>query len=265
MHLVKTPQIRLAALAVLFAATACNAQSAAPVAKVNGVNIPQSRLDLLLKASNGKGQPDTPEVRNRLREALITREVMAQEAVKKGLDKNADVATALDLQRQEVLVNAYVQDYFKSNPINEDSMKKEYERIKSQLGEKEYKARHILVKSEDEAKQLIAQIKKGGNFEKLAAEKSEDQGSKVRGGDLDWSAPGRYVKPFSDALVKLKKGQLTEAPVQSPFGWHVIRLDDERPFKAPGYEELKPNLQQRMQQQALDKVIGDLRAKAKIE
>ena len=263
MHLMRSPQIGFAL--ALFAAAVCNAQSATPVAKVNGVTIPQARLDLLLKANNGKGQPDTPEVRNRLKEALITREVMAQEALKKGLDKGPDVATALDLQRQEVLVNAYVQDYFKNNPVNEDSMKKEYERIKSQLGDKEYKARHILVKSEDEAKQLIAQLKKGGSFEKLAAEKSEDQGSKARGGDLDWSAPGRYVKPFSDALVKLKKGQLTDTPVQSQFGWHVIRLDDERPFKAPGYDELKPNLQQRMQQQALDKAIGDLRAKAKIE
>jgi peptidyl-prolyl cis-trans isomerase C len=266
MHVITTSRLLITAIAALFVTTACNAQSAAPVAKVNGVNIPQSRLELLLKANNGKGaQQDTPEVRNRLKEALITREVMAQEASRRAWTRPRTLRRRSTSSARKCWSMPYVQDYFKNNPVNEDAMKKEYERIKSQLGEKEYKARHILVKDEEEAKKLVAQLKKGGNFEKLAAEKSEDQGSKGRGGDLDWSAPGRYVKPFSDALVKLKKGQLTDPPVQTQFGWHIIRLDDERPFKAPSYEELKPNLQQRMQQQALDKVIGDLRAKAKIE
>ena len=121
----------------------------------------------------------------------------------------------------------------RSNPINDDMLKKEYERLKPQLPAKEYRAHHILVEKEDEAKGLIAQIKKGGNFEKLASEKSKDQGSKVKGGDLDWAPAERYVKPFADALGKLKKGQMTEAPVQTQFGWHVIRLDDERATKVP--------------------------------
>ncbi len=244
---------------------ASNAQSANPVAKVNGVAIPQSRLELLLKANAAQGQPDNPDVRNRMRDALISREVISQEATKKGLDKTTEVAAQLDLQRQEALVNAFVQDYIKNNPVSEDALKKEYERQKAQIGDKEYKARHILVKEEAEAKQIIAQLKKGAIFEKLAAEKSEDQGSKGQGGDLDWSAPGRYVPPFAEALKKLKKGQLTDAPVQTQFGWHVIRLEDERPFKTPSYEEVKSQLQQNLQRQAIDKVVAELRAKAKVE
>jgi len=235
------------------------------VAKVNGVAIPQNKLDLLVKAAVAQGQPDSPELRNRIRDELITRELFVQEALKKGLDKSPELATQAELQRQGLLINAYLQDYFKANPITDDMMKKEYEAAKVQTGGKEYKARHILVKNEDEAKQIIAQLKKGASFEKLAAEKSEDTGSKGKGGDLDWSPPNRYVKPFSDALMKLKKGQMTDTPVQSPFGWHVIRLDDERPFKVPGFDEVKPSIHQQLQNQAVQKAIADLRAKAKIE
>lgn len=260
----KIPLLALVLAGSLAAATG-NAQNAIPIAKVNGVSIPQSRLDLLLKVNAAQGQPDTPDVRNRMRDALITREVISQAAIKKGLDKSTEVTAQLDLQRQEALVNAFVQDYVKKNPINEDALKKEYERQKAQIGDKEYKARHILVKEEAEAKQIIAQLKKGASFEKIAAEKSEDQGSKGQGGNLDWSAPGRYVPPFAEALKKLKKGQLTDPPVQTQFGWHVIRLDDERPFKTPDFDEVKPQLQQNLQRQAIDKVIGDLRAKAKVE
>lgn len=255
----------LLVLAASFAISTANAQTAGTIARVNGVPIPQSRLDLLLKVNTAQGQPDTPDVRTRMRDALITREVISQEAVKKGLDKSAEVISQLDLQRQEALVNAYVQDYIKHNPLSEDALRKEYERQKVQIGDKEYKARHILVKEEAEARQIIAQLKKGAIFDKIAAEKSEDQGSKGQGGQLDWSAPGRYVPTFSEALKKLKKGQLTDPPVQTQFGWHVIRLDDERPFKTPGFEEVKPQLQQNLQRQDIDKVIGDLRAKAKVE
>lgn len=242
-----------------------NAQAADAVAKVNGVTIPQSRVDLLLKNATAQGQPDSPELRNRIRDELVTREVLAQEAMKKGLDKNPEIATQLELQRQTLLINAYLQDYMKSNPITEETMKKEYEAAKTQMPSKEYKARHILVKEETEAKQIIAQLKKGANFEKLAAQKSEDTGSKDKGGDLDWSVPNRYVKPFADALVNLKKGQLVDAPVQSQHGWHVIRLDDERPTKVPNFEDVKGSIQQQLQNQAVQKTIADLRAKAKIE
>jgi peptidyl-prolyl cis-trans isomerase C len=254
-----------AALALIIAGAFTAAPGYAQVAKVNGVSIPQSRVDLLVKNASAQGQPDSPELRSRIREELVTRELLAQEAVKKGLDKQSDFMLQMELQRQAMLAQAYIQDYMKANPVTEEIMKKEYEVAKEKMGTREFKARHILVKQEDEAKQIIAQLKKGGNFDKLAAEKSEDTGSKGRGGDLDWSPPSRYVKPFADALGKLKKGQLTDVPVQSQFGWHVIRLDDERPTKLPPYEEIKANIQQQLQGQMMQKAISDLRAKAKIE
>ncbi len=237
----------------------------APVAKANGVAIPQSKMDAVMKMAAANKQPDTPEVRAAIRDRLINQEVLAQEAVKKGIDKHPDVAAQLDLQRQEMLVNAFVQDYMKTNPVTDEVVRKEYERIKPTIPAKEFKARHILVEKEDEAKEIIAQIRKGANFEKIAADKSKDTGSKGRGGDLDWGPAGRYVKPFGDALAKLKKGQMTDAPVQSEFGWHVIRLDDERATKIPTLEEAKPQIQQMMQGQQVQKMLADLRARAKVE
>ena len=250
------------AFAALFAAGACYGQ---PAAKVNGVTIPQNQVEQLVKNAVAQGQADSPELRNRIRDILINQELASQEAVKKGLDKNPEVSAQIQFSRQQVLSNAYIQDYVKANPVTEEIMKKEYENAKVQMGGKEYKVRHILVKQEDEAKQITAQLKKGVSFEKLAAEKSEDTGSKGKGGDLDWSPPNRYVKPFAEALAKLKKGQLTDAPVQTQFGWHVIRLDDERPTKVPPFDDVKANIQQQLQTQVLQKAIADLRAKAKIE
>ena len=250
--------------AALTLATAAHAQSGA-VAKVNGVTIPQSRADTLLKEMSAQGRPDTPEMRDAIKQELINREIVAQEAVKQGLNKRPEVVTQIDLQRQAVLINAYLQDYLKAHPVNEDDVKKEYERIKESAGAREYKVRHILVESEDEAKQLIAQLKKGANFEKLAGEKSKDQGSKERGGDLDWATPARYVPAFGQAISKLKKGQLADAPVQTQFGWHVIRLDDERPSKFPPFEEVKSQIDQQLRQQTVNKAFTDVRAKAKIE
>ena len=237
----------------------------APVATVNGVAIPQARLEVILKMLAANKQPDTPENRSRVRDQLINNEVFSQEAVKKGLHKNPEIAAQIELQRQELLVNALVQDFMKANPVTDELMRKEYERLKPTIPAKEFKARHILVEKEDEAKEAIAQIKKGGSFEKIAAEKSKDTGSKGRGGDLDWGPAARYVKPFGDALAKLKKGQMTDAPVQSEFGWHVIRLDDERATKVPTFEEAKPQLQQGMQGQLVQKMLGELRTKAKVE
>lgn len=256
--------LALAFAGVLSLAATCAHSADGPI-KVNGVTIPASRLELIVKGVQAQGQTDSPELRNRIREELITREVLAQEATKKGLDKAADFRTQMDIQRQAALAQAFVQEYLKENPVSEDTVKKEYEAAKAQTGDKEYKARHVLVKEEAEAKQIIAQLKKGANFDKIAAEKSEDTGSKGRGGDLDWAPPNRYVKPFADALVKLKKGQLTDTPVQSPFGWHVIRLDDERATKVPPFEEVKANIQQQLQQQVVQKAIAELRAKAKVE
>lgn len=266
MKTINASKIPLLALAGALAFASCNALAADAVTKVNGVTIPQSRVDFLVKVNASRGQPDTPEIRNQIRDLLIRNEIIAQEAVKKGLDKTPDVTTQLEISKQEVLLNAYVQDYFKANPVSEETLKKEYDAAKAQAGDKEYKARHILVKDEAEAKQIIAQLKKKVSFEKLAAQKSIDPGTKGKGGDLGWLSPGpNLAKPFGDALSKLKKGQLTDAPVQTQFGWHVILLDDERPTKIPAFEEAKNNIQQQLQNQAMQKVIADLRAKAKIE
>jgi peptidyl-prolyl cis-trans isomerase C len=262
----------LAVLTLMLAAAAATTTTAnvalaqnKPAAKVNGISIPQYRLDAAVQAGVAQGQPDTPQLRQSVREALINQEIIAQEAVRRGIDKQPGVAASLELYRVRALAQAYFQDYFSKNSISEEALKKEYERIKPQLATKEYRARHILVNSEDEAKEITKQINSGGNFEKIAAEKSKDPGSKGRGGDLDWSPASRYVKPFGEALVRLKKGEMTKAPVKTDFGWHVIRLDDERVARLPTFEEAKPTLERDLQNQMVRKVIGDLRAKAKIE
>ena len=255
----------LAVAALLVALPVAAAQNAAPAAKVNGSNIPQYRFEAAVKSRVAQGQQDTPEMRKAIREALINQEVVAQEAVKRGLDKQPYLAARMELDRQTALVNAYFEDYLKRNPISDDMLRKEYERLKPELPTREYKVRHILVEKEDEAKNIIAQIRKGGSFEKLASEHSKDPGSKARGGDLDWGPAERYVKPFADAVTRLKKGAMTEAPVQTDFGFHIIRVDDERATKIPSFEEAKPQLTQLVQGQVVQRAISELRAKAKVE
>jgi len=250
-----------AGLAVAFTAHGQNTA----IARVNGVAISQQHLELLIKNLVAQGRPDSPGMREALKQQMINRELMVQDAVRRGLDKNAEIAARLSFSRQDVLSSAFVQETLKANPATDEALKKEYERIKAQLGAREFKVRHILVAKEDEAREIIALIRKGGSFEKLAAERSIDPGSKANGGDLDWGPPGRYVKPFGNALLKLKKGQMTEAPVQTNFGWHIIRLEDERATRIPGFDEAKPQLQQMLNNQAVEKAVSDLRAKAKIE
>lgn len=270
--------LTIALLAALFALTGSTAQAqekaapakgaaapakavSAPAAATAGKELyPKAYFDVLLKERLAQGQPDSPELRNAIRDELNTRELLVREAKKKGIDKNAEIKIQMDLTAQTVLVRAYVADWAKSNPIPDAALQKEYDTIKSQIGDKEYHVRHILVDKEDEAKEIIASLQKGEKFEKLA-ERSKDPGSKVNGGDLDWNAPANFVKPFSDAMVKLEKGKFTATPVQSQFGWHVIRLDDIRDAKVPNYEEVKPQLMQRMQGQYLDNYFKDLRAK----
>ncbi len=260
------PVVRPLLIAALFmVAPAAAAQSTGLAVKVNGVSIPQHRIEAAIKSRIAQGQPDSPEMRKGIRDALINQEVIAQEAVKNGLHKQQSVATKIELDRQSVLVNAYFEDYFKRNALTDEVLRKEYEQLKPQIPAKEYKVRHILVGKEDEARGIIAQIRKGVSFEKLAAEHSKDPGSKGRGGDLDWAPAERYVKPFGEALTRLKKGQMTDAPVQTDFGFHVIRLDDERASKVPSFEDAKGQLQQMMQNQMVQKLIADLRAKAKVE
>ena len=234
-------------------------------AMVNGISIPQARIDLRVKAAAAQGQPDSPELRKAIREDMINLEVVAQEAKKNGLDKNPEVIEQMELAKGSVLVGAYVQDYAKSHPITEDQLKQEYDKLKTTLGNNEYNVSHILVDTEDEAKAIIAQLGKKGKFDKIAKAKSKDSGSAEKGGSLGWAVPSNFVPPFANALLSLKKGTYTKEPVKSQFGWHVIKLDDVRSLKVPSFEELKPQMQQRLQQQTIQDLITALRSKAKIE
>jgi peptidyl-prolyl cis-trans isomerase C len=256
----------LLALGLPVATVLAQAPAPAPAkgATVNGVAIPAARIDAIVKSQAARGVPDTPQLRGEVREQLIVREIIAQEATRKGLAKNADVQAQLDLARQQVLWNAYIADFIKAHPIGDPQLKAEYEKLKGARGDKEYKTRHILVEKEDEAKAVIADLKKGRKFEELAKQ-SKDPGSKDRGGDLDWNSPAGYVKPFGDAMVRLEKGKYTETPVQTQFGWHVILVEDVRQAKFPTFEEVKPQLTERLQEQAFSRSVSDLRAKAKVE
>lgn len=255
----------LVAAATLGIAGVVHAQSAAPPVRVNGAPIPQYRMDMAVKSRVAQGQQDTPELRKHIRDALISQEIVAQEAVKQGLDKDPATAGRIELDRQSALVNAYFEDYLRRNPVTDEMLRKEYDRLKPKVPAREYRVRHILVEKEEEAKNIIAQLKKGVSFEKLAAQHSADPGSKGRGGDLDWGPAERYVPPFAEALAKLKKGQVTQTPVKTEFGFHVIRLEDERATKIPSFEDAKPQLLDLVQSQMVEKLIADLRGKAKIE
>jgi peptidyl-prolyl cis-trans isomerase C len=220
----------------------------------------QAYFDFMVKQRTSQGQTDSPELRAAVRDELNTRELLVREARKQGLDKNPLVKTEMDLTSQTVLVRAFMADYLKAHPIPEDQMRKEYDVIKGQIGDKEYKVRHILVDNESDAKDIITALQKGEKFEKLA-ERSKDTGSKTNGGDLDWNAPANFVKPFADAMVALPKGKYTTTPVQSQFGWHVIEVDDIREAKVPPYDEVKPQLAQRMQGKEVEQYLKELRAK----
>ena len=244
------------------------APAAAPaegvLATVNGKAIPQGRADIMIRNQVAQGQQDGDQLRNAVREELIRREVLTQAAAAKGMDKNAALMHQAELAKQAVLIQAYLQDYVRSHPVTEDTIKAEYEKIKTGLGNKEYKARHILVKTEDKAKEIIGKLQAGEKFEDLAKD-SEDPGSKDRGGDLGWSAPAQYVKPFSEALVKLEKGKFTPQPVRSDFGYHIIKLEDVRDLKLPSYDEAKPQIAQRLEQQTIAAHVNELRQKAAIK
>lgn len=236
-----------------------------PVATVNGVAIPQQRGALLMRERAQQGQQDTPQLRAAVRDELVNREIISQEAARSGLTKNAELMNELELVRQTVIVQAFLREYIRSHPITDAEMQKEYDQIKSELGTREYKARHILVNSEEEAKGLIAELKKGGNFAELAKKSTQDQGTKEKGGDLDWQSPGSFDKDFSNVMIKLAKGKYTETPVKTRFGFHVIQLDDLRDAKHPPFAEVKNNLSQRVQRTRIEKLIAELRAKAKVE
>ena len=234
------------------------------VAVVNGKPIPSSRVDAVVKQVVAQGQqPDSPQLREMIKKDLIGREVLMQEAENKGFGKDAAVKQQIETARQAIVINALVGDYLKKNPVTDAEIKAEYDRFVAQTGDKEYHVRHILVGTEAEAKDIIAKLKGGAKFEELA--KVSKDGSAANGGDLDWASPASYVKPFSDAMVALKPGQITQTPVQSQFGFHVIKLEETRPTKLPALEEVKGQVAESLQQKKLAAYRDELMKKAKIQ
>ena len=239
--------------------------AAARPASAGDITVPAEQLDLILKERLAQGQPDTPELRAVLRDELVNRELFMRAAKAKGIDRAPAMKTQMQVASDSILIRAYINEYLTANPVTDDVLKKEYETIKAGLGDKEYRARHILVEKKDEAENIIKQLQGGAKFEELAKANSKDPGSKDNGGDLDWAVPSNFVKPFSDALIALQKGKYTPTPVQSPFGFHVIQLDDTRDAKAPAYDEVKPQLAQRLQGQVIEKHLAELRVKAGVK
>lgn len=234
-------------------------------ATVNGVAISEGAVEQVIK-ERSRGQPVPPEARKALVDSLVLQAVVAQEAAKVGLDKSPEFVSQMDTIRQSALANAYVEDWVKKNPVSDEMLKAEYDRLKGAAGGTEYKARHILVEKEADAKAIIATLKKTpAAFDKLAKEKSKDPGSKGNGGDLGWFDAQSMVPEFGAALGKLEKGKITEEPVKTQFGYHVILLEDSRKAEPPPLDAVKPQLSQQLMQQNVKKQIDALKAAAKIE
>jgi len=251
-----------ATAAALLAPLSASAQN---VAIVNGKPVPKARVDALMAQATSQGQPATPELESQVRDEVVLREMFVQEAERKGLPASANYKTQMELARQSILIRELFTDYQKKNPTTDAEIKAEYDKFKAQAAGSEYRASHILVESEDEAKALIVQIKGGASFEELAKKHSKDPGSGERGGDLDWANAGSYVPEFSQAMVKLQKGEMTPAPVKSQFGWHVIKVVDLREAQFPPLEEVKPQIQQRLAQMQMAKYRDDIRARTKTD
>jgi peptidyl-prolyl cis-trans isomerase C len=258
-------QLLQAAAAAALVGVVSVAAHAQNIAIVNGQPVPKSRVDTLAAQLTAAGRPVTPEMQPQLKEEVVTREVFMQEAKKQGLDATDDYKVQMDLARQAILIRQLFEGYRKANPVTDADVQAEYDKFVAANSGKEYKARHILVENEDQAKKIIADLKKGAKFEDIAKKQSKDPGSGANGGDLDWANPASFVQEFSEAMMKLNKGEMTQTPVKSQFGWHIIRVDDIRQAQLPKLEEVKPQITQQLQQQRMQKYQEDLRAKAKIE
>ena len=249
--------------AVIATPLAAQAQN---IAIVNGKAVPKARVEALMSQALRQGnQQRTPELEQQVRDEVVLREMFMQEAEKRGLAASPDYKTQMEFARQTILIRELFADYQKKNPVSDAEVQAEYDKFKSQSGGTEYRARHILVEQEDEAKALIAQIKGGAKFDELAKKNSKDPGSGANGGDLDFAKPDAYVPEFSQAMTKLKKGEMTEAPVKTQFGYHIIRLDDTREAQFPAFDDVKGQIKQRLEQVKMQQYQEELRAKAKTD
>ncbi|MCE2909423.1 MAG: peptidylprolyl isomerase [Betaproteobacteria bacterium] len=249
-------------LATLLSALPAAAQN---IAIVNGKPVPKARMETLLLQATRGGQAVTPEMEKQARDQLVLREIFAQEAEKRGIGGSREFRAQMELARQSLLIRELFEDHKRKNPITDAAAKAEYDKFKAQASGTEYRARHILVEQEAEAKALIAQIKGGASFEELAKKHSKDPGSGANGGDLDFAKPDSYVPEFGQAMVRLQKGQMTDAPVRSQFGWHIIRLEDTREAPFPAFADVKDQVKQRLEQLQAQAFQEELRKRAKTD
>ena len=250
---------------VLLAAFAVAPVFAQNIAVVNGTPIPKARVDALVAQLVQQGQQDSPQLQTAVREELINREILMQEAARRGIPNRPDVKAQVAVAQQTVVLRALIEDFVKNNPPSDAEVKARYDALVKDAGGKEYHLHHILVDNEDQAKDLIAKIKAGASFEDLAKQYSKDPGSGKNGGDLDWSDPKAYVPEFAAAAEKLQKGQMTDAPVHTQFGWHIIRLDDTRETAPPPLEQVRQQIVQQIQQEKLQAFEESLRKNAKVQ
>ena len=259
----------IAAGLVLAAALAPLAVQAQNIAVVNGKPVPKARVDTIVsqvqKQAASRNQQVPPDLEKMVRDKVVTDEILSQEAERRGLAASPEFKSQMELARQSILIGLLSVDLDKMTKVTDADVQKEYDKFKAQATGTEYKARHILVEKEDEAKALIAQLKAGAKFDELAKKNSKDPGSAPNGGDLDFAGPGSYVPEFSAAMVALKKGEYTETPVKTQFGYHIIKLEDTRAAQFPPLADVKAQIQQRLAQQKAAAFRDELRAKAKTD
>lgn len=231
---------------------------------VNGQAIPADRIDQLALERVPQGETVTAAIRKKTEDDLVIGALLSQEATRLGLDRAPNVANELYYAREGVLAHAYIEHQLKSIAVSDQEARSEYNRLKAQMGDKEYKIAHILVKTEKEANDLIKKLKHGASFNKLAKQYSLDKGTQANGGELNWVNPHMLVDPIAKVVSSLAKGKFTETPVHSQFGYHVVRLEDVRPVRIPAFEMVKPRLVRNLQQVALQRQIAQLRARAKV-
>jgi peptidyl-prolyl cis-trans isomerase C len=236
-----------------------------PVATVNDVQISPSLFEYYVKNTAGKAAGELgPEQRAQLLDNLVRGEIVAQQALKDGLDKNGDTASLLALSRLQILEQAGAENYLKDKKASDAEVQAEYDAQIAAMPKTQYHARHILVSTQAVAQQVIDELKKGAKFEDLAKKYSSDS-SKDQGGDLGWFSPANMVKPFADAVATLKKGETTQAPVQSQYGWHVIQLLDTRETPVPPLAQVKDRVDQLVQNKKFRAYQDDLLKTAKVE
>ena len=262
--IMKRTVLAISTLTALLLST--TAQTDDVIAIINGVEIPKSKFEMLVQSQTKQGQADSPEMRESIMEVMITREILAQEALRRELDQEESFQLQMDASKEQLLLTTLFSQIIKESEPSEDDKRSEYSRLKkASAGNKEYLVRHILVDDKDTAVEIVSKLQAGENFETLAAEHSNDTNSKNIGGKLDWSAPERFVKPFSDAMVSLEKGSLTQEPVLTDYGYHVIESLDIREATFPAYEELSDQIRKDLITKKRDDLITELREAASIE